>query len=253
MSYSLYKLNLSLLFLFKLVSRYLAIEQCAGSLDDLVRGRYRGPIVGPIPEVLRQVLKGVNHLHTLEIFHGDLKPCNILISIPKGDLLPVMKVADFGLFHADSDDEERQSSPASTLGWSCPTDPVDEVGKRSLSSDIFPLGNVFGFTASNGVHPFGSVGSDLEEAIKRIKKKRPIVLLLKQLDKSVRSDLLLQLIVNMVNYDAKKRPTTAEILDHDFFNRPPVFAVQQGQLVNVSPPRNPQPAPIAETLDESDR
>ena len=57
------------------------------------------PINISLEEVLHQIVKGVHHLHLLNIVHGDLKPSNVLVSFPNGDLDPMLKVADFGLCH----------------------------------------------------------------------------------------------------------------------------------------------------------
>ena len=75
----------------------MAVEICCGNLEDLIKQKYDGPTVGSTLEVLRQIAKGVHHLHLLDIVHGDLKPSNILVSYSKGDLKPMMKLTDFGL------------------------------------------------------------------------------------------------------------------------------------------------------------
>lgn len=175
---------------------------------------------------MRQIVKGVSHLHKLKIVHGDLKPTNILISVPKGDLCPAVKISDFGLFHTESGREKELFFPAFTEGWMSPTDVLDENGERLPSFDIFSLGIIMGFTASKGVLPFGR---DLRASISRIKKKKPMLLVLEQLDESVRCASFMDLLVKMVDFDDSKRPTACEILDHEFFNRQPIIAFQQTQ------------------------
>ena len=102
--------------------------------------------------MLKQITKGLNHLHILGIVHGDLQPSNILISQPSGDLGPSLKLADFGLSHAygreyDPNHTDRRFRPAFSEGWICLSDPIDEDGERELSSDIFPLGILYAFVA----------------------------------------------------------------------------------------------------------
>ena len=94
------------------------MELCAGNLEDLVCGRYNGPSVGSTLEVLRQIVRGVTHLHLLNIVHCDLKPKNILISLPKGYLQPMMKLADFGLRHVvnNTESDSKQFRLASSKG-----------------------------------------------------------------------------------------------------------------------------------------
>jgi len=175
-------------------------------------------------DVLSQIVKGVHHLHLLKIVHGDLKPSNVLVSFPKGDLGPMVKVADFGLCHhgKDSDSKEQQFLPACTEGWMCPSDPIDEKGKRSYSFDIFPLALLFGFVALKGVHPYGS---NLDEAISRIKNQQPIALTVGQVHQSFRHLSFLDLLRQMLSYDATKRPTTSDILAHPFFKIEMIISV----------------------------
>ena len=66
------------------LSRYLAIDLCAGNLEDYVSNQSRWPELGGAKQVCHQITLGLEHLHSLEIVHGDLKPSNILISFAKG-------------------------------------------------------------------------------------------------------------------------------------------------------------------------
>ena len=186
--------------------------------------------------MLKQITKGLNHLHILGIVHGDLQPSNILISQPSGDLGPSLKLADFGLSHAygreyDPNHTERRFRPAFTEGWICLSDPIDEDGERELSSDIFPLGVLYAFVALKGVHPFGK---DLEEAVENIKNRQPMPLNVREFDPTVtandRSEAFLQLLAKMVSYDPSERPTTSQVLDHPFFTLQPIMTtVRQEQ------------------------
>ena len=187
-------------------------------------GKYKGPSLGSINSICRQIAKGVQHLHLLKIVHGDIKPSNILISIPKGALGPQLKLSDFGLCHAFRNEfgsEESSFRPAFTNGWMCPSDyQVDQEGNRNSSFDIFPLGLVLGFTASNGVYPFGT---DLKEAIECMENQQPMTLAPQQIDESIQSASFLDLLGKMLDYDATKRPTASEIPDHPFFKKQPII------------------------------
>lgn len=62
----------------RLHTRYLYLP-LGGSLQDLVKmGGCQNPIV--IQNISRQILLGVNFLHSLRLIHRDLKPSNALIS-----------------------------------------------------------------------------------------------------------------------------------------------------------------------------
>ena len=205
-----------------------------GNLSDFVLGKYMGPPLGSLKSICHQIIRGVKHLHLLNTIHGDLKPTNILISIPKGDLDPLIKLSDFGLSHAvptHSDCKKKLFLPAYTKGWMCPSDAVDKEGQRNSSFDIFPVALVFGFTVSKGVHAFGS---NLEEAIERIEKQEPMTLTFAQIDASIRCPAFMDLLAKMLNYDATKRPTATDILNHNFF-----LQKQTANLSLISTPHLP--------------
>ena len=76
------------------------MELCAGSMDQLFLpegdpNKYRGPpIIKPI-KALHQLSSGLNHIHSLGLVHGNIKPENVLISI--GTEPATLKWSDFGL------------------------------------------------------------------------------------------------------------------------------------------------------------
>ena len=195
----------------------MATELCSANLQDLIDGSYKGPsIEGGLSFLMYQVTSGVQYLHFLKIVHGDLKATNILISVPKGDSCPVVKLTDFGLLHVEFDDEKNRFLPAYTKGWMCPNDGLNEDGKRRSSFDIFALGLVIGFSASNGVHPFNR---DLERAHKQIKNRKPMTLTKAQLDETFRLPAFWMLLRKMLDFDATQRPTASAILNSSIFNK----------------------------------
>lgn len=215
-------------------SSYIVSELCAGNLQDFILNKIPSVNISP-KEVLHQILKGVHHLHLLKIVHGDLKPSNILVSFSKGDLGPMIKVADFGLCHHAKEygDKEQRFFPACTEGWFCPFDPIDEKGQMNYFFDIFPLALLFGFVAAKGVHPYGK---NLEEAISRIKNKNKMKLTLKKIEESIRRASFLDLLNQMLSYEDKKRPTTSQILDHPFFKIQMIVSAQQNKKVPYMEP-----------------
>ena len=178
-----------------------------------MKGRYTGPSVGSRLEVLRQVLKGITHLHLLKIVHGDLKPTNIGISIPSGAVGPMMKLTDFGLRHKNKSfslNGDQEFSAACTESWKAPESEV------TFLSDMFSFGLVCGFSLSDGRHPYGE--HDWER-IGRIKSYTPILLTADQLihvDPSAAAQVL-QLIQSLLSKDAEQRPTAAQVLKDAFF------------------------------------
>jgi len=201
------------------------VELCIGTLEDLVCGGYYNKfakMTNRLPvNILHQITKGVRHLHLLKTVHGNLKPSNVLISYPSGDLEPMVKVADFGIRHAVRDPNAiTQFRLAFTQGWMCPTDAQDPIAS---SFDIFPLGCLYAFTASNGIHAFGV------DYVSRISNKQPMTLALTQLDGSVRSVSFLDLINRMIHFEAKERPSVSDVLAHCTFSQPPLLIASSQQ------------------------
>jgi serine/threonine protein kinase len=114
---------------------YIVTELCVGNLQDLVLSNYLEPPMDITPEeILYKIVKGVHRLHLFKIVHGDLKPTNVLDSSVKGDLGPMLKIADFGLRHHTNElgSVEQQFLPACTQGWYCPFNPIDGKGSWLL-------------------------------------------------------------------------------------------------------------------------
>ena len=131
----------------------------------MVEGKYQEPKVGDEKEIMYQVTKGLTYLHRKEIVHRDIKPNNILISIPKRDRadVPQMRLADFGIsksLKADKDDftNTNVTNPHGSKGWMAPELYLNE--RHDFKVDIFSLGCVFAYTLTGGKHPFGVEGDE---------------------------------------------------------------------------------------------
>lgn len=76
--------------------RYIALEFCCATLQDYAEGKYLNENLDCLT-ILRQATQGLAHLHSLDIVHRDIKPQNVLISMPgkKGDVRAM--ISDFGL------------------------------------------------------------------------------------------------------------------------------------------------------------
>lgn len=191
-------------------------------LEDYVTKTYSGPTIGDEKEILHQITSGLAYLHRIFIVHRDIKPNNILISVPniKENKRPIMKLADFGLTKIMRTDQGQFSTGAS--GWKAPESMIQpKTNQRrhyDFSVDIFPLGCVFGYTLSEGgKHPFGENATEQDY---RIMKKEPMISTSRDLKIPYCYDeTAILLIQSMVLTKPFKRLTANQILDHSFFYR----------------------------------
>ena len=158
----------------------MSFESKAGSLKDFVRGNYKGePLNCNNSSIIRQIGKGIDHLHRSNIVHRDLKPSNILISLPYGSVGPCFKLSlNFGVTRVGKGSDQ---IPLWKLTGSKSWMPAEIyiVNQFTPEIDIFAFGCIVGFILSKGKHIFGQ---EKEERIIRIKRKGPIVLTAKDLN-----------------------------------------------------------------------
>ncbi len=142
---------------------YIVLELCAATLDDYLKRKYQGPI--PTKEqVLFQLAKGLDYIHSEKIVHRDVTPANILISYSK----PIqMKWSGFGLTKpVNSRGTFFISRLKETQNWMAPEllnliDRKHESPKEmyhdrgTVRSDVYSSGCVILCFLLDGVHPFG--------------------------------------------------------------------------------------------------
>lgn len=118
--------------------RYIAVELCAATLQDYIEGKNSDQLkkLISIKEVLYQATSGLSHLHHLNIVHRDIKPQNVLISLPDNKNRVRALISDFGLckkMNVGKASFSKRSGVTGTDGWIAP-----EMlkGQRTVNNEI---------------------------------------------------------------------------------------------------------------------
>ncbi|GIY10862.1 hypothetical protein CDAR_190031 [Caerostris darwini] len=190
--------------------RYIALELCAATVCDYVEDEtFQRLNLDPI-SLLRQAASGIAHLHSLDIVHRDIKPQNVLISMPSATGEVKALISDFGMCKKLADGRisfSKRSGATGTEGWIAPE--ILNGARTTCSVDTFSLGLVFYYVLSGGKHPFGDPvrrqGNILNEEYN-----------LNDLDDKEYPEAF-YLIEHMIKNNAIERPSIVAILKHPFF------------------------------------
>jgi serine/threonine-protein kinase/endoribonuclease IRE1 len=136
--------------------RYIALELCQATLTEYVQGKCDRSLIKPL-DILKQATSGLEHLHSLDIVHRDIKPHNVLLSVPNNHGEVKAMISDFGLckkLQVGRVSFSRRSGVTGTDGWIAP-EMLNGDERTTCAVDLFSLGCLFYYVLSNGLHPFG--------------------------------------------------------------------------------------------------
>merc|ERR1711871_481572 len=185
---------------------YLAIELCEVSLwsvfyeRSMLSKRLQFRDILKQQNFTKQLLEGVQFLHSQQIVHGDLRPKNVLF-----DYNGLLKITDFGLAQKVSFEDDsfswQHGGPDGSGGWFAPE--VYLKGRKTMAVDLFSAGCMIFWVASDGLHPFDNNPFNVVQGHyqKHVLCGKPE---------------LLDLIGWMVSHNFENRPSVDDILSHPF-------------------------------------
>lgn len=186
---------------------YIVMEYCpGGELFDFIaqkgkdsEGTFKE---SEAAEIMKKLLKAINHCHSKKIAHRDIKPENIMMGVD-GDI----KLIDFGLSK-----QMKNKKMKTIVGTPYYIAPEVLEGKYNVKCDIWSLGVIM-YILLSGYLPFG--GNNAKEVFDKVKEGAPSF---KQKEWKRVSPEAIDLIQHMLVVNTSKRYTAEQWLKHKWFD-----------------------------------
>ena len=186
---------------------WLILEYCSsGSSVDLMLSIGRTLSEVEVSTIMEMVLKGLIHIHKINLIHRDIKGANILLS-EEG----YAKLGDFGVGIQMTDEEYRTSKKGSPY-WMSPQVILNR--NYDMKTDIWSLG-ITCLELVEGEPPYGDLKP--EEVMEKIAKNPPKAGDI--IDVKEHTEDFVNFVNLCLEIDPKKRPNADTLIKHPFIKK----------------------------------
>ncbi len=189
---------------------YLILDLCEETLGEHVLSQTAEHLREHGPRMVKEILSGLEFLHSQGILHRDLKPSNVLV-----DVAGHMRLADFGISRVLNEDGTTvQTRAKGTRDW-IPVEVIAAMNKGQKcrfkkKSDIQVAGMIAFFVLTKGEHPFGGLSHEL---MSNILEGNPV-----NLDK-LENHQAREFVAWLIRHQIGERPYAHEALSHSFMDQ----------------------------------
>lgn len=210
---------------------YVVLEYCGGGdFKHFIRGKRMSE--KHACGFMKQLSSGLRYLHSKGIIHRDLKPHNILLN----EDYTVLKIADFG-FARVIDAESLAATMCGSPLYMAPE--VIRGEPYGANADLWSVGVIL-YELLCGERPFNDVASIV--ALKQALTQEPI-----RFKREVKESLSVeckQLLIGLLQKDAKKRIDFESFFNHPWFSRTDWGATAPKDSSRIAIPRTTAPIKI---------
>ena len=186
---------------------WLILEYCSsGSAVDLMLSMGRTLSEVEVATIMEMVLKGLIHIHKINLIHRDIKGANILLSEDG-----YAKLGDFGIGIQMTDEEYRTSKKGSPY-WMSPQVILNR--NYDMKTDIWSLG-ITCMELVEGEPPYGDLKP--EEVMEKIAKNPPKAGDI--IDVKEHTDDFIDFVNKCLEINPNKRPTANMLINHPFIKK----------------------------------